>query len=48
MWTAALKANKDQAVAIQSQEVYGRYMKYLTGWATLFRDGHTDVNQFTL
>jgi cyclopropane-fatty-acyl-phospholipid synthase len=48
MWAAALKANKDQAVAIQSQEVYDRYMKYLTGCAKLFCDGHIDVNQFTL
>ena len=48
MWAAALKANKDQAVAIQSQEVYDRYMKYLTGCAKLFRDGHIDVDQFTL
>jgi cyclopropane-fatty-acyl-phospholipid synthase len=48
MWAAALKANKDQAVATQSQEVYDRYMKYLTGCAKLFRDGYIDVNQFTL
>ncbi|WP_155764699.1 class I SAM-dependent methyltransferase, partial [Mycobacterium intracellulare] len=24
------------------------YMKYLTGCAELFRDGYTDVNQFTM
>ncbi|WP_197501374.1 class I SAM-dependent methyltransferase, partial [Mycobacterium sp. 852002-51057_SCH5723018] len=33
---------------IQSEEVYKRYMKYLTGCAKLFRKGYTDVNQFTL
>jgi cyclopropane-fatty-acyl-phospholipid synthase len=48
IWAAALHANKEWAIAIQSQEVYGRYMKYLTGCARLFHDGYTDVNQFTL
>jgi cyclopropane-fatty-acyl-phospholipid synthase len=47
-WAANLEADKDQAIAIQSQEVYDRYMKYLTGCAKLFHDGYTDVNQFTL
>lgn len=48
MWAAALWDNKREAVAIQSQEVYERYMKYLIGCATLFHDGYIDVNQFTL
>jgi cyclopropane-fatty-acyl-phospholipid synthase len=48
MWAAALEANKDLAIATQSQEVYDRYMKYLTGCAKLFHQGYTDVNQFTL
>jgi cyclopropane-fatty-acyl-phospholipid synthase len=47
-WAGALQANKDKAIAIQSEEVYDRYMKYLTGCAKLFRQGYTDVNQFTL
>ena len=47
-WAASLRANKDQAIAIQSEEVYERYMKYLTGCADLFRTGYTDVCQFTL
>ena len=47
MWAAALEANRDEAIAIQSQEVYDRYMKYLTGCAKLFRQGYTDVDQFT-
>jgi hypothetical protein len=47
MWAAALEANREQAIALQSQEVYDRYMKYLTGCAQLFRDGYTDVDQFT-
>jgi cyclopropane-fatty-acyl-phospholipid synthase len=48
MWAAALEANKEKAIAMQSQEVYDRYMKYLTGCAKLFRQGYTDVDQFTL
>ena len=47
-WAAALDANRAKAIAIQSEEVYDRYMKYLTGCAKLFRQGYTDVNQFTL
>jgi cyclopropane-fatty-acyl-phospholipid synthase len=48
LWAAALKANRETAIAIQSKEVYDRYMKYLTGCADLFRKGYTDVDQFTL
>ncbi|OHU99873.1 cyclopropane mycolic acid synthase family methyltransferase [Mycobacterium talmoniae] len=48
MWAAALAARKDEAIAIQSQQVYDRYMKYLTGCADLFRNGNTNVCQFTL
>ena len=48
LWSAALEARKDEAIAIQSQEVYDRYMKYLTGCADLFRGGYTEVCQFTL
>ncbi|WP_319431757.1 cyclopropane mycolic acid synthase family methyltransferase [Mycobacterium sp. RTGN5] len=48
LWAAALEGARDQAIAIQSEEVYDRYMKYLTGCAKLFRSGHIDVNQFTL
>ena len=44
----ALASLKDEAVRIQSDEVYERYMKYLTGCAKMFRVGYIDVNQFTL
>jgi cyclopropane-fatty-acyl-phospholipid synthase len=47
-WAAALEANKDQAIETQSEEVYERYMHYLTGCAKGFRIGYIDVNQFTL
>jgi cyclopropane-fatty-acyl-phospholipid synthase len=48
VWAEALRAHRDEAIKIQSEEVYGRYMKYLTGCAELFRTGYIDVNQFTL
>jgi cyclopropane-fatty-acyl-phospholipid synthase len=47
-WAAALEAHRSEAVAIQSEEVYQRYMHYLTGCAKGFRIGYIDVNQFTL
>ncbi len=48
LWAEALEAHEAEATVIQSQEVYERYMRYLTGCAGLFRSGHIDVNQFTL
>ncbi len=48
IWAEALAARRDEAIAMQSQEVYDRYMRYLTGCADLFREGNTDVCQFTL
>jgi cyclopropane-fatty-acyl-phospholipid synthase len=47
-WAKALEAQHEQAVAITSEEVYERYLHYLTGCRELFRDGYTDVCQFTL
>jgi cyclopropane-fatty-acyl-phospholipid synthase len=48
LWAAALEAHKDDAIEVASEEVYERYMKYLTGCANSFRVGYIDVNQFTL
>ena len=48
LWAAALESRREEAIEIQSEEVYVRYMKYLTGCANSFRTGHIDVNQFTL
>ncbi|TQK30407.1 cyclopropane mycolic acid synthase family methyltransferase [Arthrobacter sp. SLBN-53] len=47
-WAQALAAHREQAIEIQSEEVYDRYMKYLTGCAETFRKRQTDVVQFTL
>jgi cyclopropane-fatty-acyl-phospholipid synthase len=46
-WAANLEAKKDEAIEITSEEIYERFHKYLTGCADLFREGYTDVAQFT-
>jgi cyclopropane-fatty-acyl-phospholipid synthase len=46
-WAANLESARDEAIAITSREVYGRYMRYLIGCADLFREGYTNVCQFT-
>jgi cyclopropane-fatty-acyl-phospholipid synthase len=46
-WAANLESKRDEAIAVTSEEVYERFMKYLTGCADLFRNGYTDVCQFT-
>ncbi len=48
MWADVLESKKDEAIAIQSEEVYERYMKFLRGTADGFRIGYVDINQFTL
>jgi cyclopropane-fatty-acyl-phospholipid synthase len=48
IWAANLEANRDQAIAMQSEEVYDRYMHYLTGCEDFFNRGITNVGQFTL
>ena len=48
LWAEALEENEDMAIEIQSEEVFERYMRYLTGCARLFRIGYFDINQFTL
>jgi cyclopropane-fatty-acyl-phospholipid synthase len=48
IWAANLEANKDKAIEIQSEEVYDRYMHYLTGCENFFRKGISNVGQFTL
>jgi cyclopropane-fatty-acyl-phospholipid synthase len=48
MWAAKLEASRDDAIAITSEEVYDRYLHYLTGCADFFRRGICNVGQFTL
>lgn len=48
IWAANLEANKEKAIALQSEEVYDKYMHYLTGCENFFRKGVTNVGQFTL
>jgi cyclopropane-fatty-acyl-phospholipid synthase len=47
-WAANLKANRDRAIAVQSEDTYERYLRYLVGCADFFRRGITEVAQFTL
>ncbi|MGV0740985.1 cyclopropane mycolic acid synthase family methyltransferase [Mycolicibacterium sp. XJ870] len=46
-WSASLAERRDEAIAITSQEVYDRYMHYMTGCADFFRRGLAEVAQFT-
>jgi cyclopropane-fatty-acyl-phospholipid synthase len=48
MWAANLVDQRDQAIAITSEENFDRFLRYLTGCADFFRRGITDVGQFTL
>jgi len=48
IWAANLRANRERAIAIQSEEVYDRYMHDLTGCENFFRKGVSNVGQFTL
>jgi cyclopropane-fatty-acyl-phospholipid synthase len=47
-WADALQAHRDEAIAVTSEEVYDRYMKYLTGCSDFFQRGICEVGQFTL
>ena len=47
-WAAKLEARRDDAIAATSNEVYERYMRYLTGCSDFFRRGISEVGQFTL
>jgi cyclopropane-fatty-acyl-phospholipid synthase len=47
-WAANLEANRDRAIALQPEEVYDNFMRYLTGCADRFRRGLINVAQFTL
>lgn len=48
LWAQALEDHREEAIRLTSEEVYARYIKYLTGCARYFRSGHLDVMQFTL
>jgi cyclopropane-fatty-acyl-phospholipid synthase len=47
-WAKALASHKDAAIAVKSEQTYETFMKYLTGCRERFRDGYTDVCQFTM
>jgi cyclopropane-fatty-acyl-phospholipid synthase len=47
-WAEALQAHRDEAIAVTSEQVYDRYMRYLTGCSDFFQRGICEVGQFTL
>jgi cyclopropane-fatty-acyl-phospholipid synthase len=47
-WADALEAHKDEAIELKGQQEYDTFQKYLRGCSDLFRDGYTNVCQFTL
>jgi cyclopropane-fatty-acyl-phospholipid synthase len=47
-WAKNLEAHKDRAIELKGEDEYNTFMKYLTGCRELFRDGYTDVCQFTM
>ena len=47
IWGDALEANKDEAIAATSEEIYNRYMKYLRGCEHYFTDEMIDVSLVT-
>ena len=48
IWADNLQRHRDEAIAVTSEEIYERYMRYLTGCADFFHRGITNVGQFTL
>ncbi|WP_422742097.1 cyclopropane mycolic acid synthase family methyltransferase [Mycobacterium sp. WMMD1722] len=47
-WAEALEARRDEAIAVTSEVVYDRYMKYLLGCSDFFNRNVSYVGQFTL
>ncbi len=47
-WAQNLESQREQAIALTSEMIYDRYMKYLTGCAHFFRQGNIDVMQFIM
>ncbi|MCV7257784.1 cyclopropane mycolic acid synthase family methyltransferase [Mycobacterium shimoidei] len=47
-WAKGLEAHKAEAIELKGEQVYETFIKYLTGCRELFRDGYTNVCQFTM
>jgi cyclopropane-fatty-acyl-phospholipid synthase len=48
IWSQKLEAARDEAIAVTSEEVYDRYMRYLIGCSDFFQRNICEVGQFTL
>jgi cyclopropane fatty-acyl-phospholipid synthase-like methyltransferase len=42
-----IQAHGDDAIAARSEEIYDRYLWYLTGCADIFKNRYIDINRFT-
>jgi len=47
-WSTKLEAARDDAIAVTSEEIYDRYMRYLIGCSDFFQRNVSEVGQFTL
>jgi cyclopropane-fatty-acyl-phospholipid synthase len=47
-WADKLEEHKDEAIELKGQQEYDTFQHYLRGCSDLFRDGYTNVCQFTL
>jgi len=47
-WADKLEEHKAEAIELKGQEEYDTFQHYLRGCSDLFRDGYTNVCQFTL
>jgi cyclopropane-fatty-acyl-phospholipid synthase len=47
-WADKLEEHKDEAIELKGQAEYDTFQHYLRGCSDLFRDGYTNVCQFTL
>ena len=47
IWAASLRANRDEAIRLTSDETYDTYTRYLSGCGKYFLNGRMDVVQFT-
>ena len=48
IWAKNLEGAREEAIAATSNEVYERYLRYLTGCSDFFRRGISELGQFTL
>ena len=48
IWAQNLEEHRDDAIAVTSEQIYERYMRYLMGCSDFFQRGICEVGQFAL